>query len=129
MTSMSPVSPVATPRTDVRTAMALLLLAEAMLFFTFLFIVGPLPTPALLLPLTAVIVLCVALSWGQDWVRWLLLAPIAYRVWTLVYVIAAAWGLGRMGTALFLTLIVVAELAAALIFVDSYVARRRLVTS
>lgn len=129
MTSSSPVSTVVTPRSDVRTAMALLLVAEAMLFFTFLFIVGPLPTPALLLPLTAVILLCMALSWGQDWVRWLLLAPIAYRVWTLVYVIAAAWGLGRMGTALFLTLIIVAELAGGFILVDSYVARRKLVTS
>ena len=122
---MTAPSSVFTPRSDVRTAMALLLLAEAMLFFTFLFVVGPIATPVLLVPLAAVVVLCVALAWGQDWVRWVLLAPIAYRAWTLVHVIAAAFGLGRMGTAVFLTLIMLVELAAAFIFVDSYRSRRR----
>jgi len=130
MTSSSPMVTARTDvrtnlRTDVRTAVALLLLAEATLFFTFLFIVGPIPTPTLLLPLAAVVVLGAALSWGQEWARWALLPPIAYRVWTLVLVIAAAWGLGRTGTALFLTLIILAELAAAFILVDSYLARRR----
>ena len=117
--------PVATTRTDVRTAIALLLLAEATLFFTFLFIIGPIATPALLVPLAVVLVLCAALYWGQDWARWVLLAPIAFRMWRLVLVIAAAWGLGRTGTALFLTLIIVAELAGAFLLFDRYLSRRR----
>ena len=117
--------PVATTRTDVRTAIALLLLAEATLFFTFLFIIGPIATPALLVPLAVVLVLCAALYWGQDWARWVLLAPIAFRMWRLVLVIAAAWGLGRTGTALFLTLIIVAELAGAFMLFDRYLSQRR----
>ncbi len=118
-------NPVATTTTNVRAAIALLVLAEATLFFTFLFIVGPIATPALLVPLAAVVVLCSALYWGQDWARWVLLAPIAFRMWRLVLVIAAAWGLGRTGTALFLTLIIVAELAGAFLLFDRYLSRRR----
>src|SRR5438445_13304860 len=72
---------VATTRTDVRTAIALLLLAEATLCFTFLFIVGPITTLERLLPLAVVLVLCAALYWGQHWAQWALLAPIAFRVW------------------------------------------------
>lgn len=121
---MTSSNPVATPRTDV-TAIALLILAEATLFFTFLFIVGPIATPTLLAPLGAVIVLCAALYWGQDWARWVLLAPIAFRIWGLVQVVAAAWGLGRAGTALFLTLIIVAELAGVFLLFDRYFSRRR----
>ena len=117
--------PVATTRTDVRTAIALLLLAEATLFFTFLFFVGPITTLERLVPLAVVLVLCAALYWGQDWARWVLLAPIAFRMWRLVLVIAAAWGLGRTGTALFLTLIIVAELAGAFLLFDPYLSRRR----
>ena len=117
--------PVATTRTDVRTAIALLLLAEATLFFTFLFIVGPITMLERLLPLAVVVVLCAALYWGQHWAQWALLAPIAFRVWKLVLLTAAAWGVGRAGTALFLTLIVLAELAAAFILLDSYLVRRR----
>ncbi len=118
-------NPVATTTTNVRAAIALLVLAEATLFFTFLFIIGPIATPALLVPLAAVVVLCAALYWGHDWARWVLLAPIAFRMWRLVLVIAAAWGLGRTGTALFLTLIVVAELAGAFLLFDRYLSRRR----
>ena len=118
-------NPVATTTTNVRAAIALLVLAEATLFFTFLFIIGPIATPALLVPLAVVLVLCVALYWGQDWARWVLLAPIAFRMWRLVLVIAAAWGLGRTGTALFLTLIIVAELAGAFLLFDRYLSRRR----
>ncbi len=122
---MTSSNPVATTRTNVTAAIALLVLAEATLFFTFLFIIGPIATPALLVPLAVVLVLCVALYWGQDWARWVLLAPIAFRMWRLVLVIAAAWGLGRTGTALFLTLIIVAELAGAFLLFDRYLSRRR----
>ena len=122
MTSMSPV---AAKRTDVTAAIVLLLLAEATLFFTFLFITGPIATLARLLPLAVVLVLCAALYWGQDWARWGLLVPVAFRVWRIVLLIAAAWGLGRTGTALFLTFIILAELFAAFILVDSYLVRRQ----
>ena len=122
---MTSPNPVARTRTDVTAAIALLILAEATLFFTFLFIVGPIATPALLAPLGAVILLCAALYWGQDWARWVLLAPIAFRIWSLVQVVAAAWGLGRSGTALFLTLIIVAELAGVFLLFDRYFSRRR----
>jgi len=108
-----------TTRTDA-SAIALLLIAEATFFFTFLFVVGPIATMAGLLPLAAVLVLCAALYWGQSWARWALLAPIGFRVWRLVPVTAAAWGLGRPGIALFLTLIVLVELAAAFILFDRY---------
>ena len=114
-----------TNRTDVTTAMVLLLVAEATLFFTFLFIIGPFATPSLLLPLVAVLVLCAALYWGQDWARWALLAPVAFRAWRIVLLVAAAWGLGRTGIALFLTLIMLAELFAAFILIESYVVRRQ----
>ena len=122
MTSMSPV---AVKRTDVNAAIALLLLAEATLFFTFLFIIGPIATLARLLPLAVVLVLCSALYWGQNWARWALLIPVAFRVGKIVLLIAAASGLGRTGTALFLMVIMVAELFAAFILVDSYLVRRR----
>ncbi|HET8713695.1 MAG TPA: hypothetical protein VFM23_08460 [Gemmatimonadales bacterium] len=112
-------------RTDLTTAMGLLLIAEATLFFTFLFFIGPLATPARLVPLAIVIVLCAALYWGQEWARWALLAPIAFRVWRVVLVVAAAWGLGRTGIALFLTFIVLAELFSAFILLDSYIVQRR----
>ena len=108
-----------TTRTDA-SAIALLLIAEATLFFTFLFVVGPIGTLARLLPLAAVLVLCAALYWGQSWARWALLVPIGFRVWRLVPLTAAAWGLGRPGFALFLTLIVLVELAAAFILLDRY---------
>ena len=108
-----------TTRTDA-SAIALLLVAEATLFFTFLFVVGPIGTLARLLPLAAVLVLCAALYWGQSWARWALLVPIGFRVWRLVPLTAAAWGLGRAGFALFLTLIVLVELAAAFILLDRY---------
>jgi hypothetical protein len=104
-------------------AIALLLLAEATLFFTFLFIVGPIPTLARLVPLAFMVVLCAALYWGQNWARWGLLAAVAFRVWKVALLSAAAWGLGRMGTALFLTLIVLAEVSAAFILLDSYLSR------
>ena len=117
-------SPVAT-RTDVRAAIALLLIAEATLFFTFLFVVGPMATLHRLLPFVVVLVLCIALYWGQDWAQWAVLLPVTYRVWKVVLLIAAAWGLGRTGTALFLTFIILAELFAAFILIDSYVVRRR----
>jgi hypothetical protein len=109
-----------TTRTDVSAAIVLLLIAEATFFFTFLFVVGPIATPARLLPLAAVLVLCAALYWGQDWARWALLAPIGFRVWRLVPLTAAAWGLGRPGFALFLTLIILVELAAAFMLLDRY---------
>ena len=125
MTSVSPVAPVATKRADLTVAIALLLLAEATLFFTFLFIIGPIATPARLLPLAVVLVLCTALYRGHDWARWGLLVPIAFRVWRIVLLIAAAWGLGRTGIALFLTFIVLAELFAAFIMLDSYLERRQ----
>jgi hypothetical protein len=126
---MTSSSPIATTRVAVPAAIALLLLAEATLFFTFLFIVGPIATFARLLPLVVVLVLCAALNWGQDWARWALLAPIAFRVWKIVLLIAAAWGLGRTGIALFLTLIILAELLAAFILLDSYLSRRQSLSS
>ena len=122
---MTSSSPVAATRTDVRTAIALVLLAEATLFFSFLFIVGPITTSERLLPLVMVLVLSAAWYWGQHWARWALLAPIAFRTWKVVPLIAAAWGLGRAGIALFLTLIVLAELAAGFIVVDSSLSRSR----
>lgn len=122
---MTSTSPVATTRTDVTAAIALLLLAEATLFFTFLFIIGPIGTLARLLPLAVVLVLCTALYRGQEWARWALLAPVAFRVWKVVLLVAAAWGLGRTGIALFLTFIIVAELFAAFILFDSYIVRRQ----
>ena len=109
-----------TTRSDVSAAIVLLLIAEATFFFTFLFVVGPIATPARLLPLAAVLVLCAALYWGQSWARWALLAPIGFRVWRLVPLTAAAWGLGRPGFALFLTLIILVELAAAFMLLDRY---------
>ena len=112
-------------RTDVTTAIVLLLVAEATLFFTFLFIIGPLATLTRLLPLVVVVVLCTALYRGQHWARWALFAPITFRVWRVVLLIAAAWGLGRTGIALFLTFIIVAELFAAFILLDSYLVRRQ----
>ena len=107
-----------TTRTDASAAIVLLLIAEATFFFTFHFIIGPIATPARLLPLAAVLVLSAALYWGQSWARWALLAPIGLRVWRLVPLTAAAWGLGRPGFALFLTLIILVELAAAFILFD-----------
>ena len=121
---MRSTSPVATTRTDVTVAIALLLLAEATLFFTFLFIVGPIDTLTRLVPLAVVLVLCAGLRWGLDWAQWGLLAPIAFRVWRVVLLVAAAWGLGRTGIALFLTFIILAELFAAFILLDSYLVRR-----
>ena len=121
---MTPTSPVVTTRTDVNVAIAILLLAEAALFFTFLFIVGPIATLERLLPLAVVLALCAMLYRQQDWARWGLLAPVAFRVWKVVLLVAAAWGLGRTGTALFLTFISLAELLAAFILIDSYVVRR-----
>jgi len=122
---MSSISPIAMKRTDVIAAIALLLLAEAILFFTFVFIIGPIATRTRLLPLVVVLVLCAAWYWGQDWARWGLLVPVAFRVWRIVPLVAAAWGLGRTGTALFLTFIVLAELFAAFILVDGYMVRRQ----
>ena len=120
MTSMSPV---AVKRTDMTAAIVLLLLAEATLFFTFHFIIGPIATPARLVPLVVVLVFCAALYWGQDWARWGLLVPVAFRVWRIMLLIAAAWGLGRTGIALFLAFIILAELLAAFILIDSYLVR------
>ncbi|HEY3221032.1 MAG TPA: hypothetical protein VGJ80_09890 [Gemmatimonadales bacterium] len=117
---MTPSTPVAMTRPDVSAPIVLLLIAEATLFFTFLFVVGPIATLARLLPLAVVLVLCAALYWGQTWARWALLAPIGFRVWRLVPLTAAAWGLGRPGFALFLTLIILAELAALFILIDQY---------
>jgi hypothetical protein len=122
MTSSSAVVPT---RTDLTAAIVLLLLAEATLFFTFLFIIGPIATLPRLLPLGVVLVLCTALYRGHDWARWALLAPIAFRVWRVVLLIAAAWGLGRSGIAVFLTFIILAELFAAFILLDSYLVRRQ----
>ncbi len=122
---MPSISPAAMKRTDVTAAMALVLLAEATLFFTFLFIIGPIATATRLLPLVVVLVLCTAWYWGQDWARWGLLVPIAFRVWRIVPLVAAAWGLGRTGTALFLTFIILAELFAAFILVEGYIVRRQ----
>jgi len=119
---MTTSTPVAGTRTDVSAAIVLLLIAEATLFFSFLFVVGPIATQARLLPLAAVLVLCAALYWGggKNWARWALLVPIGFRVWRLVPLTAAAWGLGRPGFALFLTLIILVELAAAFILLDRY---------
>src|SRR5204863_4965913 len=64
--------------------------------------------------------LCAALYWGQNWARWALLAPVGFRVWRLSLLTATAWGLGRPGIALFLTLIILVELAAAFILLDRY---------
>lgn len=122
---MTSISSVAVKRTDLTAAIMLLLVAEATLFFTFLFVVGPIATPARLLPFAAVLVLCAALYWGQEWALWGLLVPVAFRVWRIVPLIAAAWGLGRTGTALFLTFIILAELFAAFILIESYVVRRQ----
>ena len=105
------------------TPIALLLISEATLFFTFLFVIGPIATLERLLPLAVVLVLCAALYWGQDWARWALLAPIAFRAWKLVLLTGAAWGVGRRGAGLFLGLIILAELAAGFILVDSYLKR------
>ena len=66
------------------------------------------------------LVLCAALYWGQNWARWALLAPVGFRVWRLSLLTATAWGLGRPGIALFLTLIILVELAAAFILLDRY---------
>jgi hypothetical protein len=121
---MTSPGPVAATKTDVRTAIALLLLAEAVLLFTFMFVIGPIATPARLLPLALVLALIGAWYWGQKWALWGLLVPIAFRVWRLVLLTAAAWGLGRTGTALFLMFIVLAELFAAFILTDSYFVRR-----
>jgi hypothetical protein len=126
---MTSPSAVATPRAGLPAAIALLLVAEATLFFTFLFIIGPIATLPRLVPLAVVLLLCAALYRGYDWARGALLAPVAFRVWRVVPLIAAAWGLGRTGTALFLTFIILAELSAAFILLDSYFARRRLSTS
>lgn len=121
---MMPTSPVVTTRTDVNVAIAILLVAEASLFFTFLFIVGPIATLERLLPLAVVLALCAMLDRQQDWARWGLLATVAFRVWKVVLLVAAAWGLGRTGTALFLTFISLSELLAAFILIDSFVVRR-----
>lgn len=121
---MTSSSPVATTRTDVAVAITLLLFAEATLFFTFLFVVGPIATAARLVPLAVVLVLCAALYWGQEWARWALLVPIVIRVRRIVLLVAAAWGLGRSGIALFLMFIILAELLAAFILLDSYIVRR-----
>jgi len=123
--SVSPAGPVALTRADQTVAIVLLLVAEATLFFTFLFFIGPIATLARLLPLAIVLVLCTALYRGQEWARWGLLVPIAFRVWKVVLLIAAAWGLGRTGIALFLTFIVLAELFAAFVLLDSYLVRRQ----
>ena len=117
---MTTSSPVALTRTDASTAIALLLITEATLFFTFLFVVGPIATLTRLLPLVAVLVLCAALYWGQNWARWALLVPVAFRLQRLVNLTAAAWGLGRTGIGFFLTLIILVELAAAFILLDRY---------
>lgn len=122
---MTSISPVALKRTDLTAAIVLLLLAEATLFFTFVFVIGPIATPMRLLPFAAVVVLCAALYWGQAWALWGLLVPVAFRAWRIVPLIAAAWGLGRTGTALFLTFIILAELFAAFILIESYVVRRQ----
>ena len=116
-------SPIAAARTTAATA--LVVLAEATLFFTFLFVIGPIATLERLVPLAVVLVLSAAWYWGPPWARWGLLAPIAFRVWKVVLLIAAAWALGRTGTALFLTFIIVAELFAAFILLDSYIVRRQ----
>lgn len=115
-----------TKKTDLTTAIAVLLVAEATLFFAFLFFVGPIATLERLVPLAVVLALSAALYWGQEWARWLVLAPIAFRVWRVVLLVGAAWGLGRTGTALFLAFIILAELFAGFIFVESYIVGRSL---
>lgn len=122
---MTSLTLVATKRADVAAAMVLLLLAEATLFFTFLFVIGPIAPLERMLPLVAVLALCAALHRGREWARWGLLVPIAFRVWRLVLLVAAAWALGRAGVALFLACIILAELSAVLILVDTYVVRRK----
>jgi hypothetical protein len=117
---MTTPTPVGRSRTDVSAAIALLLIAEATLYFAFLFVVGPIATLDRLLPLVAVVVLCAALYWGLNWARWALLVPIAVRLQRLVLLTAAAWALGRTGTALVFTLIILVELAAAFILLDRY---------
>lgn len=107
-------------RKDDSGAIALLLLAEATLYFTFLFVVGPIPALVRLLPLLAVIVLCAALYWGYSWARWALLLPIGVRLHGLVLLTAAAVGLGRTGIAYFLAAIILTELAALFLLIDHY---------
>jgi len=107
-------------RNDDSRAIVLLLVAEATLYFTFLFVVGPLPALVRLLPLLMVIVLCAALYWGYSWARWVLLVPIGIRLHRLVLLSAAAWGLGRTEIAYFLTVIILAELGAVFLLVDRY---------
>jgi len=107
-------------RTDPSAAIGLLLIAEAALFFTFLFVVGPIAMLVRLVPFVAVLALCAALYWGQSWARWALLVPIAVRVHRLSLFTAAAWGLHRTGAALFMTLIILVELVAAFLLVDQY---------
>jgi hypothetical protein len=117
---MTTSTPVAMTRTEVSAAVVLLLIAEATLFFTFLFVPGPMATLVRLLPLAAVLVLCALLYRGQDWARWALLVPIAFRVWRLALLASAAWALGRTGTALVLTPIILADAAAGFILLDGY---------
>src|SRR5947208_1717372 len=112
-------------RTDVTAAVVLLLVAEATLFFTFLFVTGPMTTLVRLLPFAVVLAMSAALYWGQEWALWGLLIPVAFRVWRVVLLIAAAWGVGRSGIALFLTFIMLAELFAAFILIERYAVRRQ----
>lgn len=121
---MTATIPVPAKRADLTVAITLLLLAEATFFFTFVFVIGPFALPIRLVPLAVVLVLCVAFYRGSSWARWALLVPVAYRVWRVMLLIAAAWGLGRTGIALFLSFIIVAELFAAFILIDSYLVRR-----
>jgi hypothetical protein len=121
-------TPAAPTRTDVSAAIVLLLIAEATLYFTFLFVVGPIATLVRLLPLVAVLILCAALYWGRNWARWALLVPIGLRVWRLVFLTAAAWGLGRTGVAVLLTSIITVELAAAFVLFDRYFRKSRAFT-
>ena len=107
-------------RTDASAAIGLLLVAEAALFFTFLFVVGPIAMQVRLLPFVAVLVLCAALYWGHNWARWALLIPIAVRVHRLSLFTAAAWGLHRTGAAVFMTLIILVELVATFLLFDQY---------
>jgi|KBSSwiStaDraftv2_1062776.scaffolds.fasta_scaffold1948278_1 hypothetical protein len=110
-----------TTRNDASLPIALLLLAEGTLYFTFLFIIGPLPPLVRLLPLLAIVVLCAAVYWGFSWARFVLLLPIGVRLHRLALLTAAAWGLGRTGIALFLTLIILAEAAAVFLLLDQQV--------
>jgi len=107
-------------RNDDSGAIALLLIAEATLYFTFLFVAGPLPALVRLLPLLVVVVLCAALYWGYSWARWALLLPIGVRLHRLVLLTAAAVGLGRTGIAYFLTAIILTELAAVFLLIDRF---------